>query len=105
MESIFFLLFLSNFDSPIIFFFSFFIQDLEGLRVQSEQGARMGFSGKQVIHPSQVDVVQQAFTPSQEKIEWAMGLIEAFKKHQQTGAVRDIDIQYKRYISNMCVVF
>lgn len=47
----------------------------------------MGFTGKQVIHPSQVDVAQQAFTPSQEKIEWATGLIDAFKKHQQTGAV------------------
>lgn len=47
----------------------------------------MGFTGKQVIHPNQVDVAQQAFMPSKEKIEWATGLIEAFKKHQQTGAV------------------
>lgn len=62
-------------------------KDLEGLRSQAEQGARMGFTGKQVIHPSQVDVAQQAFTPSQEKIEWATGLIDAFEKHQQTGAV------------------
>lgn len=61
--------------------------DLEGLRVQSEQGARMGFTGKQVIHPNQVDVTQQAFTPSKEKIQWATGLIEAFHLHQKTGAV------------------
>ena len=60
---------------------------MEGLRVQSEQGAKMGFTGKQVIHPGQVDITQEAFTPSKEKIEWAQGLIEAFDQHQISGAV------------------
>lgn len=45
----------------------------------------MGFTGKQVIHPSQIEVVQQAFTPSTEKIEWARELIQAFDTHQQSG--------------------
>lgn len=57
--------------------------------MQSEQGARMGFTGKQVIHPGQVDVTQSAFTPTQEKIDWALGLIEAFNQHQSSGAVID----------------
>ncbi|CAF0858395.1 unnamed protein product [Brachionus calyciflorus] len=61
-------------------------KDLEGLRVQCEQGSRMGFTGKQVIHPGQVDVCQQAFTPSKERIDWALGLIEAFDQHQKSGA-------------------
>jgi citrate lyase subunit beta-like protein len=61
---------------------------LEGLRLQSEQGARMGFTGKQVIHPIQVDVTQEAFSPSKEKIQWACGLVEAFEKHQSSGAVK-----------------
>jgi citrate lyase subunit beta-like protein len=60
---------------------------LEGLKTQSEQGFRMGFTGKQIIHPGQVDVTQEAFSPSKEKIEWAIGLIEAFEKHQKSGAV------------------
>lgn len=60
-------------------------KDLEGLRIQSEQGARMGFTGKQVIHPGQVDIVQKAFMPSEVKIKWARGLVEAFKSHQQSG--------------------
>lgn len=60
---------------------------MEGLRLQAEQGARMGFTGKQVIHPGQVDITQEAFTPSKEKIEWALGLIEAFKQNQSSGAV------------------
>ena len=45
-------------------------------------------SGKQVIHPSQVDVVHKAFMPSQDQITWATGLIEAFHEHQQLGKVQ-----------------
>lgn len=45
----------------------------------------MGFTGKQVIHPSQIEVVQQAFSPSKEKIQWAQELTEAFDGHQQSG--------------------
>ena len=50
-------------------------KDLNGLKAQSEQGYRMGFTGKQVIHPAQVDIVQEAFKPSQDKIKWATGLV------------------------------
>ena len=46
-------------------------RDMEGLRRQSEEGAGWGFTGKQVIHPGQVKTVQRAFTPSQERREWA----------------------------------
>ena len=60
-------------------------EDDDGLRVQSEQGSRMGFSGKQIIHPNQVEIVQDAFTPSEEEIEAAVGLIENFKAHQNKG--------------------
>lgn len=60
-------------------------KDLEGLRVQSEEGAAMGFTGKQVIHPEQVLVVQKAFSPGPEKIEWAAGLVQAFEEHQKKG--------------------
>ena len=47
----------------------------------------MGYTGKQVIHPDQVPVVRQAFSPSPERIEWATGLIEAFCEHQKSGKV------------------
>ena len=61
--------------------------DLEGLKQSSIEGALMGFTGKQVIHPSQVPVVQEAFSPSPEKIEWATELIKAFNDHQSSGKV------------------
>lgn len=43
--------------------------------------------GKQVIHPNQITVVQEQFSPSPEKIKWAEELIAAFKEHQQLGKV------------------
>lgn len=60
-------------------------KDLAGLKVQSEEGVGMGFTGKQVIHPGQVPVVQAAFSPPAEKIEWAKALIQAFEEHQKEG--------------------
>ncbi|ESO04931.1 hypothetical protein HELRODRAFT_185528 [Helobdella robusta] len=60
-------------------------KDLEGLRQQSLEGARMGFTGKQVIHPTQVPVVQECFTPSAQRIDWATRLIAGFNEHQAQG--------------------
>ena len=41
----------------------------------------------QVIHPAQVGVVQEAFTPPTERLTWAKGLISAFEQHQTSGQV------------------
>uniref|UniRef100_A0A8C8VQ86 Citramalyl-CoA lyase, mitochondrial n=1 Tax=Pelusios castaneus TaxID=367368 RepID=A0A8C8VQ86_9SAUR len=60
-------------------------QDEDGLRRQSREGALMGFTGKQVIHPNQIAVVQEQFSPSSEKIKWAKELISAFEEHQRLG--------------------
>ncbi|NWG07180.1 MAG: CoA ester lyase [Chloroflexi bacterium] len=60
-------------------------RDLEGLRREAEQGAGFGFSGKQVIHPNQVPVVQEAFTPSDEEIAYAKRIVESFEASQKEG--------------------
>lgn len=60
-------------------------RDSEGLRLESEQGAGFGFSGKQIIHPNQVAVVQEAYTPSAEAIEYARRIVETFQSSQQQG--------------------
>jgi len=70
------------------------VADTETLKKQSLEGARMGYTGKQVIHPIQVPIVQDAFSPSQMKVDWATELIKAFEEHQQFGKVR---AQYKKY--------
>eukprot|EP00088_Acartia_fossae_P051628 TRINITY_DN5800_c0_g1_i10.p1 TRINITY_DN5800_c0_g1~~TRINITY_DN5800_c0_g1_i10.p1 ORF type:complete len:336 (-),score=36.40 TRINITY_DN5800_c0_g1_i10:136-1143(-) len=61
-------------------------KDLDGLERQSLEGAQFGFTGKQVIHPGQIAVVQKAFTPPQARIEWASQLIKEFEDHQEAGA-------------------
>ncbi len=61
------------------------VKDLSGLEQQSLEGARFGFTGKQVIHPAQVPIVQRAFSPAPERIEWARALITAFEEQQAEG--------------------
>ena len=60
-------------------------RDTEGLRLEAQQGAGLGFSGKQIIHPSQVAPVQEAFTPSDEAIEYAQRVVNAFTASQKEG--------------------
>ncbi len=60
-------------------------KDPEGLRAEAEQGARFGFSGKQIIHPNQVQVTQEAFTPSDSAIEYAKRIVESFESSQKEG--------------------
>ena len=61
-------------------------KDLEGLRREAIFGAQLGYAGKQVIHPAQVQVVQEAFTPDQAAIESARLLVQAFELHQAKGS-------------------
>ena len=60
-------------------------RDEIGLRVEAEQGAGFGFSGKQIIHPNQVAAVQEAFTPSDDAIEYARRIVETFESSQREG--------------------
>jgi citrate lyase beta subunit len=60
-------------------------RDAEGLRAEAQEGARLGFSGKQIIHPNQVEAVQEAFTPSEEAIEYAQRVVRAFSASQKEG--------------------
>ena len=60
-------------------------KDTEGLRAEAQEGAGFGFSGKQVIHPNQVQVTQEAFTPSDEAISYAKRVVESFEISQKEG--------------------
>ena len=61
------------------------LDDLDGLRRESEAGAALGFDGKITIHPSQIEIVNQAFTPSAEAVEHARALVAAFAEHAAQG--------------------
>jgi citrate lyase beta subunit len=61
-------------------------KDLETLSRDAHFGAQLGYAGKQIIHPNQVETVQEAFTPDQSAIESAQRLVEAFQVHQAKGS-------------------
>lgn len=58
---------------------------LDRLCAESIEGFQLGFSGKQVIHPKQIQTVQTCFTPSDDAIRNAHDLIEAHNQHQESG--------------------
>lgn len=61
-------------------------KDIELIRREARMGAEMGYAGKQIIHPGQIEPVQAAFTPGQAEIERARSLLETFEEHLQQGS-------------------
>ena len=61
------------------------LTDLEGLRKSAIDAKNLGFTGKSVIHPNQIDVVNEVFTPTSTEISWAKGIIQAWKVAQEEG--------------------
>jgi len=67
-------------------------KDEEGLRAECEQGRDMGFDGKTLIHPAQLEVANAAFAPSQAEIDLARRQIAAFDEVlAQGGGVAVVD--------------
>ena len=60
-------------------------KDAEGLAVECEQGRDMGFDGKTLIHPAQVDVANTAFAPSEDDLDLSRRQIAAFDEAQASG--------------------
>ncbi|TRM94504.1 CoA ester lyase, partial [Sulfolobus sp. A20-N-G8] len=63
----------------------FDLKNQEGFRKECEEARKLGYVGKQVIHPSQVEIANQVFSPSKEEIEWARRVIEAYEKAKKEG--------------------
>jgi citrate lyase subunit beta-like protein len=61
-------------------------RDIDLIAREARAGAELGYTGKQIIHPNQIEPVQAAFTPSQAEIERAESLLQMFEQHQQRGA-------------------
>ena len=61
------------------------IADLAGLRRECEEAVAMGFSGKISIHPSQIEVINDVFTPDKAVVDEARELVVAFEEHRRRG--------------------
>ncbi|WP_134766549.1 CoA ester lyase [Nocardioides sp. 1609] len=63
------------------------VKDTEGFLAECDQGRQMGFDGKTLIHPGQVEGANAAFAPSAQAVEDARGLIAAWDAGAGTGVV------------------
>ena len=61
------------------------IEDGEGLAEETTFGAGLGYDGKMVIHPAQVAVVNDAYTPTPERVEWAERVLDARDRAADEG--------------------
>lgn len=68
------------------------LDDADGFLAEAEEGRRLGFDGKSLIHPNQIAPCHQAFAPTAAEVERARALVDAF----QGGAERFGDEMIER---------
>lgn len=61
------------------------IQDTDGFRAQCLQGLHLGFDGKTLIHPTQVEPCNEVFAPSEKEVTQARRIIAAFEEAEAAG--------------------
>ncbi len=61
------------------------VNDEEGLRIETEYAKQIGFTGKAVINPRQIDIIHEVYMPTEEEIRKAYRIIKEFKKNKQAG--------------------
>ena len=61
------------------------VKDLDGFRAECVQGAEMGFDGKTLIHPGQVDIANDVWAPSDDEVVHARRVIAAFDEAVAAG--------------------
>ena len=62
---------------------------MDGLRKETETVKIMGYDGKACVHPSQIEVIHEAFNPTQKEIEYSVKVKNAIKeaKHKGSGVI------------------
>lgn len=60
-------------------------KDVDGLTRLASQGARLGYSGMQIVHPDQIAPVMAAFAPSAEEVAWAQRVVTGYEQHAADG--------------------
>ncbi len=62
------------------------VRDAEGFEAECVEGRRLGFDGKTLIHPGQIEICNRVFSPSAQELEHARRVIEAFEQAERAGA-------------------
>jgi len=68
------------------------IRDNEACRRDAQMGARMGFDGKWAIHPAQIDIIHEVYTPTPDEIAKARHIIDEYEKADVQGGLGAIVI-------------
>lgn len=63
--------------------------DTDGLRKETEFAIELGYDGKMAIHPDQVSIINEAFTPAQSEVKWAQRVLAA--DEQTEAGVYEVD--------------
>jgi citrate lyase subunit beta/citryl-CoA lyase len=61
------------------------IANLEGLARECAQGARLGFDGKTLIHPTHLEAANRAFSPAADEVAWARTVVAAYDQPENAG--------------------
>ena len=77
-------------------------RDGDGLKSECEHGRDLGFDGKTLIHPDQIEIANTAFAPTQFEIDMAMRQIEAFDESKKQG--QGIAVVDGQIVENLHVV-
>ncbi|WP_108836229.1 CoA ester lyase [Tateyamaria sp. Alg231-49] len=77
-------------------------KDEAGLDAECQQGRDMGFDGKTLIHPAQIDIANAAFSPSEADIDLARRQIEAFEAAEASG--QGVAVVDGRIVENLHIV-
>ena len=70
----------ASLDSPFVRF-----RDADGLRQDARVARQMGYTGKFAIHPDQIDIINQTFSPSPEEVEYARQVVAAWDRAEAEG--------------------
>jgi citrate lyase subunit beta/citryl-CoA lyase len=62
------------------------VRDPDGLEAECLQGRRLGFDGKTLVHPGQIEICNRAFSPSDAEVEHAQRVIEVFEEALRSGS-------------------
>tara|TARA_Y100000588_G_scaffold125514_1_gene137481 strand:- start:3661 stop:4539 length:879 start_codon:yes stop_codon:yes gene_type:complete len=70
----------ASLDSPFVLF-----QDPDALRADAQRARQMGYTGKFAIHPAQLDIINDTFSPSAEEIAYARQIMAAWEEAEAAG--------------------
>ncbi len=61
------------------------VNDMDGLRKETEHIKRLGFTGKCMVNPRQIEIIHDVFAPKQEEVDYALEVMDAIKRAREMG--------------------